>query len=171
LNSVLVLIRTLYINHLLGECCDRGCCFNTLNLETVVLNGDSMENELARATSRRVRDSCDCLIFVDDTESILMVITELGNHRVRKLKSKLKNGDEHTWNVIDSVTNGIQKPVIPFYVYIPKNRYNLTLATFRNERLRINGRKYRIHIRKCGDNLADFIVQDNIQRNDCFPEE
>lgn len=154
--SVLALIRTLYTNHLLGECCDRGCCLNTLDLETVILDGDSMENELARAQNSRPRDSCDCLIFVNDT-SLSVVITELGNHKIRKVKSKFKNGDDHAWRVIDSSTINPQRPVVLSYIYIPKNRYNLTLATFKNERLQINGRRFRIQIGKCGDNLKELI--------------
>ena len=156
MTSVLALIKNLYLIHFLGECCDRDCCLKTMNLNTVVLNGDSMDWELARTRIGRIRDSCDCLIFVDD-DTLLVAITELGNHKVRKVKSKLRNGDEHVWTVIDSVTNMSQKSVVPYYIYVPKSRYNSTLATFRNERLRINGRRCRIHVGKCGDNLANLI--------------
>lgn len=132
----------------INRCCESGCVLKLHNVKNYfVLKGEKISD---------VDQMCDCIIFHDDGRlNIALVELKSGSPRTSELINKLANSGNLMSQFFRTSSHGSSYRIFPILLakhYRPPEFHLLRKAT-----VKIQGKKYPIRLKKCGEGFLDVI--------------
>ena len=153
--SVINCIDIEFADKKIERCSERGTgCKLKLNAsqEHIILKGEKIYND---------RKICDCIIFVNQNDTIIVGIVELKSKHIdaSAIEEQLTNGSKIALKILKKYPD----------MYNESNFYPIVLAkgwgraskhaVIRNMKIQIGNKKRRIITKKCGDSFLEIISQ------------
>jgi hypothetical protein len=147
--SVLDCIKNNNSDVIKNHCEDSGCQlkFNGLS-KYVILKGDEIHRNCKM---------CDCIIFVEQDNRIIIGVVELKSKtiHVNEVKEKLENGSKTAFDIIKECGN---KNKLDFcFLVLHKGINGSTFKLLSKKKIEVNGRKHNILIKSCGFSFLNAI--------------
>ncbi|MGC8932751.1 MAG: hypothetical protein ACP5KE_09110 [Candidatus Methanodesulfokora sp.] len=142
-------IKDNYDNAIIKHCSERSCELRLTGLNNyVILKGEKI---------CRDKKMCDCIIFADRSP-VLIGVVELKSRTADpdEVEEKLTNGSQMALDILERCCGRVDFRLYP--IVLSKSWRPSEYILIAKKRIEIRGRKYRITLKSCGDELLAIIV-------------
>ncbi len=145
--SMVICVRNNFAKAIMDKCYEKGC---KLKLDRkrkevkryVILKGEKISKK---------GKICDCIIFMESKGAIVIGIVELKNKvvHINEIKEKLTNGSKILSNILKRC-NSYHTNFEIFHIVLAKRWQSSEYRILSKEKIKVNGKKYNIILKKCG---------------------
>jgi len=134
------------------HCSEKGCKLKLdASYEHIILKGEKICSD---------RKICDCIIFVNQNDDLIVGIVELKSRSIHssEIEEKLKNGSEIAVKILEKCPDLYNDSEF-YHIVLAKGWRSSEHANMRNTKIRFRNKRYNIITKKCGDSLFEITSQ------------
>lgn len=150
ITSCIKAIKNTFADSLIRKCEEKGCKLRVNKLKHyVILKGEKICSN---------RKMCDCIIFTEKKNRIIIGIVELRSKTIHanEIKEKLDNGSKVAMNILERCCSS--KLEFDFYhVVLSKKWKTSEYKVITNKNIDFKGKRYKILPKRCGCSFYEII--------------